>query len=133
MVAQNIPLADLQITKEDTFGRFAVIYGEWLKITNGRDSVQWDLDKPEGEANRNLMELSKKCRVFLLGQNNVIWTGKCLSTSPAGKDVGVLEGASLNISQQCFLTVRKANPTVGCIRNSVQQTERSYFPSCTWC
>ena len=110
-MTQNAPLANLQIT---------LIYGEWLNITNGRDSIQWDLDKPESEANRNLMKLSEeKCRVFHLGQNNAIWTGKCLSTSPAGKDVGVLEDASLNVSQQCFLTVRKANPIGGCIRNSV--------------
>lgn len=66
------------------------------------------------------MKLSEeKCRVFHVGQNNAVWTGKCLSTSPAGKDVGVLEDTSLNVNQQCFLTVRKANPVVGCIRNSV--------------
>lgn len=110
-MTQNAPLANLQLTQ---------IYGEWLNFINGRDSIQWDLDKPEGEVNRNLMKLSKeKCRVFHLGQNKAVWTGKCLSTRPAWKDVGVLEDTSLNVNQQCFLTVRKANPILGCIRNSV--------------
>lgn len=84
--------------------------------------MQWNLDKCEGEANRNLMKLSnEKCRVFHLRQNNAIQTGKCLSISPVGKDVGVLEDASLKVSQQCFLTVRKANHIVGCIRNDVHK------------
>lgn len=56
-------------------------------------------------------------------------TGKCHSPGPCGKDVGVLEGASLNVSQQCFLAVRKANPVLSCIRNTVSnQLEEFALP-----
>lgn len=78
-------------------------------------------------ANRNLLKFNKKWQVLHLRKNNPCSTGVkagWLSVKEKGsfpeKDLGVLVGTKLNMSQQCGLAAEKDNSALCCVKQCQQ-------------
>jgi len=70
----------------------------------------------------NLVQFNKgKCRVLPLGKNNRS-TRKTAGSSSAGKELGVLVGIKLGMSEPCALTVKRANSNLGCSGQSLSRS-----------
>ncbi|KAK4812741.1 hypothetical protein QYF61_018290 [Mycteria americana] len=91
-------------------------FGGVVDTLNSNAVIQRDLERLKKWADRNLMKLSnKKCKALHLGF--------------VEKDLGVLVGTKLNMSQQCAPAAQKANSVQGCIKEEHCQQVKGDDPS----
>ncbi|GAB0207930.1 mitochondrial enolase superfamily member 1 [Grus japonensis] len=127
----NIFISDLHDGIKCTLMKFAddtKLSGE-VDTSEGRATLQEDLDRLGEWANKNLMKFSKdKCKVLHLGKHNPgvqhrlgsMW----LESSSVERDLGVLVNNKLNMSEQRAAAAKKANRMLGCINKGITSRDK---------
>jgi len=108
-----------------------------VDMPEGQDAVQRDLYKLMKWACVNLMKFSMaKCKVLHLGWSSPQYQYRLgdegTASSPAAKDMWVLVGEKLDMSQQCVLAAQKANHILVCIKRTVASRSKAVIlPLCS--
>ncbi|KAK4829231.1 hypothetical protein QYF61_002496 [Mycteria americana] len=100
-----------------------------VDASEGRATLQEDLDRLEEWANNNLMKFNKdKRKVLHLGKHNpgVQHTlgSTQLGSSSVERDLGVLVDNKLDMSEQCAAAAKKANRMLGCINKGITSRDK---------
>ncbi|GAB0177678.1 mitochondrial enolase superfamily member 1 [Grus japonensis] len=100
-----------------------------VDTSEGRATLQEDLDRLEEWANKNLMKFNKdKCKVLHLGKHNPAVQHRLGSTwlesSSVERDLGVLVDNKLNMSEQCAAVAKQANRMLGCINKGITSRDK---------
>ncbi|GAB0181118.1 mitochondrial enolase superfamily member 1 [Grus japonensis] len=95
-----------------------------VDTSEGRPTLQEDLDRLEEWANKNLMKFNKfTCKVCHPGKRNPGVQHRLGSTrlenSSVERDLGVLVDKQLNMSEQCAAAAKKANRMLDCINHGI--------------
>ncbi|KAK4830609.1 LOW QUALITY PROTEIN: hypothetical protein QYF61_012052 [Mycteria americana] len=127
----NIFINDLDAGVDCTISKSAddTKLGGAVDCLEGHEALQRDLDRLEHWAIINGMKFNKnKSQILPLGWSNAGHKYKLgeewLESSPAERDLGVLVGSRLNMSQQCALAAERANHILGCIKHSITSWSR---------
>ncbi|KAJ7407658.1 hypothetical protein BTVI_62494 [Pitangus sulphuratus] len=121
----NLFISDLDIWIECTLSKTddGMKLGIVANIPEGSTAIQLDLNRLESRTERDLMMFNKsKCRVVHQGRNNPKHQYRLgavlLESSSAEKDLGVLVGNKLTVSQWCALETERVNSILGCTGKS---------------
>uniref|UniRef100_A0A803T9Z4 Alpha-1,4 glucan phosphorylase n=1 Tax=Anolis carolinensis TaxID=28377 RepID=A0A803T9Z4_ANOCA len=92
--------------------------------------IQTDLDRLERWAETNTMKFNRdKCKILHFGRKNGnqryrMGDDAWLDSSVCEKDLGVLVGRKMNMSQQCDAAAKKANGILSCINRGIASRSR---------
>ncbi|KAK4825406.1 LOW QUALITY PROTEIN: hypothetical protein QYF61_027172 [Mycteria americana] len=136
----NIFISDLGDGIKCTLMKFAddtKLSGE-VNTSEGRATLQEDLDRLEEWANKNLMRFNKdKCEVLHLGKHNPGVQHNLGSTrlgsSFVERDLAVPVDDKLNMSEECAAAAKKGNRMLGCINKGITSRDKEVIIHSTQC
>ncbi|KAK4831142.1 hypothetical protein QYF61_015445 [Mycteria americana] len=134
----NIFISDLDDGIKCTQMKFAndtKLSGE-VGTSEGRTTLQEDLDRLEELSNKNLMKFNKdKRKVLHLGKHNPRVQHRLGSTwlgsSSVERDLGVLVDNKLYMSERCAAAAKKADRMPGCINEGITSRDKVIIPLCS--